>query len=284
MAQFTNQAQLSYNNTVTNSNMAYGELLDVLSATKTAVIDEYVRNYAVTYVISIVNTGNVAFTGLTVSDNLGAYDWNATTLYPLSYVTDSVRYYLNGDLQTPPSVTVGPPLQFTGITVPANGTTMIIYEANTNQYAPLGVADTIENTAHISGGGISTPIDITETIETKDTQELTITKSIHPVPVIENGEVTYTFIIQNAGNTAASAAENVAITDTFDPILSNISAEFEGTAWVEDTDYSYNSTTGVFTSVAGHITVPEATFDRDSGAGNWIINPGVSVLTVKGTI
>ena len=44
MAQFTNQAQLSYNDSVTNSNIAVGELLEVLSATKTAVIDEYVNN------------------------------------------------------------------------------------------------------------------------------------------------------------------------------------------------------------------------------------------------
>ena len=44
MAQFTNQAQLSYNDSVTNSNVAVGELLEVLSATKTAVISEYGRN------------------------------------------------------------------------------------------------------------------------------------------------------------------------------------------------------------------------------------------------
>ena len=38
MAQFTNQAQLSYNNSVTSSNIAVGEIIEVLSATKTAVI------------------------------------------------------------------------------------------------------------------------------------------------------------------------------------------------------------------------------------------------------
>ena len=38
MAQFTNQAQLSYNNSVANSNVGVGEILEVLSATKTALV------------------------------------------------------------------------------------------------------------------------------------------------------------------------------------------------------------------------------------------------------
>ena len=56
MAQYTNQAQLSYKNTVLNSNVAVGEILEVLSASKTAVRDRYSRNDDVTYVISIVNS------------------------------------------------------------------------------------------------------------------------------------------------------------------------------------------------------------------------------------
>ena len=37
MARFTNQAQLRYGNEVTNSNIAVGEILEALSAVKTAV-------------------------------------------------------------------------------------------------------------------------------------------------------------------------------------------------------------------------------------------------------
>ena len=37
MAIFSNQATLTYNGSSTNSNIAYGEILDVLAATKTAV-------------------------------------------------------------------------------------------------------------------------------------------------------------------------------------------------------------------------------------------------------
>ena len=78
MAQFTNQATLSYNNAVINSNIAVGEILEVLSATKTAVGDSYSQNDNVTYVISIVNAGAAAFTGLSLTDDLGAYSFTAT--------------------------------------------------------------------------------------------------------------------------------------------------------------------------------------------------------------
>ena len=73
MARFTNQAQLRYGNAVANSNIAVGEILEVLSATKTAVRTTYGQNDHITYVISIVNSGNIAMTGLTLSDDLGAY-------------------------------------------------------------------------------------------------------------------------------------------------------------------------------------------------------------------
>ena len=73
MATFTNQATLRYNGNVVNSNITTGELLEVLSATKTAVIDTYNQGSDITYVINIVNSGAVAFTGLSISDNLGEY-------------------------------------------------------------------------------------------------------------------------------------------------------------------------------------------------------------------
>ena len=75
MARFTNQAQLRYGNAVANSNIAVGEIMEVLSATKTAVNNTYGQNDNVTYVISIVNSGAVPFSGITVTDNLGEYNF-----------------------------------------------------------------------------------------------------------------------------------------------------------------------------------------------------------------
>ena len=84
MAQFTNQARLAYNNSVTNSNIAVGEILEVLSAAKTAVREEYGQNDTVTYIISIVNSGTTALSGISVSDNLGAYAVGAQQVTPLT--------------------------------------------------------------------------------------------------------------------------------------------------------------------------------------------------------
>ncbi|WMI80670.1 hypothetical protein [Anaerotignum sp. MB30-C6] len=284
MATFYNQATLSYNGNVTNSNIISGELLEVLSATKTAVMDDYTANDDITYVISIINSGATAFTGLTITDNLGSYAFGLGNLVPLTYATGSVRYYINGVLQTAPTVTAGPPLVISGIDVPANGNAMIMYEVNANSFAPLGVGDTIVNEAEITGGGLSSPLAVTETISTEDKAVLTISKAVSPSTVTENGQLTYTFTIQNSGNTAAVATDNVILTDTFDPILDPIAVTFNSVSWSDPTNYSYNSATGEFTTVAGEITVPPATYTQDAVFGNWIINPGVSTLVITGTV
>ncbi len=283
MAQFTNQAQLFYNNNVTNSNIAVGEILEVLSATKTAVRDEYGQNDNVTYVISIINSGNIAFTGLTVTDNLGAYTLGTNTPVPLTYLDGTIQYYVNGVLQAAPAVTSGTNLTISGINVPANGNVTLIYETRTNQFAPLDATGSITNTAVISGAGIQ-PITVTETITAVEEPNLTITKSISPVPVTENGVLTYTFLIQNSGNAPATAADLAVITDTFDPILSNLNVSFNGTAWTAGTNYTYDETSGLFATTAGQITVPAATYTQDPTTGAYTITPGVSTLVVSGTV
>ena len=96
MAIFTNQATLTYQGNSTNSNIAYGEILDVLAATKTAVEGSYTPGQLVTYVVTLRNTGNVPLTGLVVTDNLGGYDFNGTTVYPLTYEDGSVVLFTNG--------------------------------------------------------------------------------------------------------------------------------------------------------------------------------------------
>lgn len=283
MAVFTNQAQLSYNDSIKNSNIAVGEILEVLSATKTAVREEYGQNDSVTYVVSLVNSGTTALNGLTLTDNLGEYPFGAGTLVPLTYIPGTIRYYINGTLQMAPAVAAGPPLVISGINLPAGGNGILVYEAEVNQYAPLDATGSITNTAVVSGAGI-TPVTVQETVTTEDGPNLTITKSICPVPVTENGTLTYTFVIQNTGNTAAVATDNVAVTDLFDPILTNLSVSFNGATWTEGVQYNYDETTGLFSTVPGQITVPAATFTQDPTTGVWVINPGVSTLVVAGTV
>lgn len=283
MARFTNQAQLRYGDAVANSNIAVGEILEVLSATKTAVRSAYGPKDSVTYVISIVNSGATAFAGITISDDLGTYTIETDELTPLTYIAGSVKYYINGVLQAAPTVTAGPPLVVSGLTIPAGGNTTIVYEASVNEFAPMELESVITNTATISGGGV-TPITVKETITAQSGPVLSITKSVSPVPVTENGTLTYTFLIQNSGNADANAATGVVITDTFNPILSNLTATFNGAVLTEGTQYTYDETTGEFVTTAGEITVPAATYERDPVTNAWVVTPGVSTLTITGTI
>lgn len=284
MAQFTNQAQLSYNNAVINSNVAVGEVLEVLSADKTAVTTTYTPGGDVTYVISAVNSGATPVGGVTVTDNLGAYTFGETTLYPLTYKEDSVRLYINGVLQAAPTVVAGPPLVVSGITLPANSNMVLVYEANVTAFAPLGEGDSIVNTATVTGNGIATPITVTETVTPVSEAMLDITKSISPVPVAENGVVTYTFVIRNSGNAPADADANVTLTDTFNPILTDLTVLLNGTPLAQGTGYTYAITEGDFATVPGVITVPAATYTQDPVTGVWSVTPGTTTLTVTGTI
>lgn len=284
MALFTNQATLSYGSTVTVSNVAVGEILEVISVTKTALNTTYGQNDTITYVISILNSGSSAFNNLTLTDNLGTYDFGTGTLTPLSYTDGTLRYYVNGALQVSPAVTVNQDsIVVNGINVPAGGNAILVYEVSANQYAPLNPNGQITNTGTVSGMGI-TPVLAEETVTAKSSPDLTITKSISPVPVSEGEEVTYTFLIQNTGNTPLVATDNAVITDLFDPILTNLSVTFNGLAWTEGTEYNYNQTAGLFQTVPTNVTVPAATYTQDPITGIWSVAPGTSTLVVTGTI
>ena len=104
---------------------------------------------------------------------------------------------------------------------------------------------------------------------------LSITKALTPIVVENNGRVTYTFTIENRGNVAIVAADNVILTDKFDPILSDIEVTYNGTPWTEGNEYE---------TKAGAITVPSATTTREDTTGAVSITPGVSTITVTGTI
>ena len=283
MATFFNQATLTYNDTIINSNITTGELEEVLSITKTAVLNTYTPGDEVTYIINIRNTGTLAYNDLTITDDLGTYSSGGLTLTPLTYAANSATYFVNGVLQSAPAVTAGPPLAVSSITVPAGGVATILYAAQLNQFAPLGVGDAIVNTATLSGGGIA-PVSATETITAAEEANLTISKSLFPTVVTENGQITYTFVIQNTGNTPIVATDNAIITDTFDPILSDLIVTFNGTTWTVPANYTYNPATGQFTTNPGQITVPAATYTQDPVTGAVIIQPGVSTLTITGTV
>lgn len=150
MAIFTNQATLSYNNTTTTSNIVTGEIVEVLSAAKNALDDNYRLGDVITYVVSIVNSCATAINNITITDDLGAYTLGGITRVPLTYVDGSVNYYANGILQNDATAEAGPPLVIRGVDIPAGGNVVVLYEARVNEFAPLTANATITNTATIS--------------------------------------------------------------------------------------------------------------------------------------
>jgi len=292
MATFTNQAQVSFNGIVRSSNITVGEIVETLTMTKTAVSDTYTLGSDVTYIINIVNTGGASFIDLTLTDDLGETESGGIKVNPLSYNVGSVRYFLNGTLQSAPQITSEQPLTITGISVPAGGNTTIVYEATITNFAPLGTDGAITNSVNLtdtaSGRQTACPqsVDLTATatITPATEPDLTISKSLSPTTVPENGRITYTFVIANYGNTAADAADNVIVTDIFLPVLQGLTAELDGTALALGTDYTYDTATGAFATVAGIISVPAATFSSDPATGAVTTTPGTVTLTVTGNI
>lgn len=284
MATFTNQAFLTYNGETVNSNVVTGEVVGVLSAEKTAVSGTYTQGDTITYVVSIINTGTTAITGLTVTDNLGAYTFGSQTLVPLTYVEGSVKYYINGVLEPAPAVTTTSPLTVVGLSVPAGGDAILIYEAQVNNYAPLGTQATIDNTATLNYPQLTTVVTATESVISEDGAQLSITKSVSPTTVNENGELVYTLVISNLGATPVIATDDAIVSDTFEPILNNISVTYNGTAWTEGPNYTYDSVTGLFTTNPGEIAVPAATYSQNPVTGEWETIPGTTVIQITGTV
>ncbi len=286
MATVFNQASLSFGGVVTNSNTTQNEVVEALALTKTAASADYGAGDGITYVVSMVNTGTAAYTGVTLTDDLGRVTPAAGAAYtPLTYVDGSLLYYVNGVLQTtgiPTASTATGELVISGIDVPAGGNITIIYEARANGAAPLDTAGTITNT--VTSGGTPVALSDDAVIAARAEANLSITKSVSPAVVSGTGEVTYTILLQNTGNTAVDATDDLVVSDVFNPALTGLTANLDGTALVLGTGYTYDETTGAFATLPGTITVPAATYTRDAATGVVTTTPGVATLTITGTV
>ncbi len=283
MATFFNRATLTYGNNSITSNVVSGELVQTLAVDKNSASADYTPGTCLTYAVSFVNSGTTNLTGLTVTDDLGEFNTaGGTAVRPLTYTPNSVLYFINGVLQARPTVTSEDPLVISGISVPPGGNAVVVYNATTNEFAPLAVGSTITNTATVSGNSALGDITAEETVTAATTPLLSILKSLSPETVSENGTLTYTLLVENRGNT--EAVNGVIVSDVFNPILENISVTYNGALWTEGTEYNYDETTGAFVTLPGSITVPAATFASDPATGEVTITPGTATIRITGTV
>lgn len=285
MATFYNQASLSFGGRVTNSNVTEGEVITRVSLTKTAVTTDYGPGENIVYAVTLVNSDTVDKNNITLTDDLGIYALDGgINVVPLTYVNGSIIYYLNGVLQPAPVVNAGPPLVISGIDVPAGGVATLLYEVRANEFAPLSAGSAIYNYVTANADDICDELGDSAQVPTRDEPLLSIAKAVCPETVTCGSEVTYTFIIQNAGNIPVVATDNLIVTDIFNPTLSNITVNLNSQPLVLGTGYTYDEETGQFTTLNGAISVPAATYIRDTDTGVVTTTPGVAVLTATGTI
>ena len=287
MAIFQNQATITLGGVTRASNITVGEIVEAVTLEKAATPATYTQGDRITYVVNIRNTGENALTGLTVTDDLGAYTTGSApekqiTVVPLTYVDGSARLFTNGVEGTAPQVTAGTDLTFTGIDIPAGGTVTLVYLADTNEYAPLGEGEEIVNTATVTGTGVTGEVSGTALITSQSAADLSIIKSVTPTVVAENSRVTYTFEVQNTG-AAVDAGDGAVINDTFSPILTDLVVTLDGVTLTAG-QYTYDVTTGAFATVNGVLAIPGGTAIQDPDTGVWTVEPGTTTLTVSGII
>ena len=283
MATFFNRATLTYGTNSITSNTVSGEIVQTLSVAKNASADEYFSDSTLTYAVSLVNSGATALNGLTLTDDLGEFALSETlSVRPLNYVLDSILYYVNGVLQPTPAVVTAAPLVITGISVPAGGNAVIVYNATVNEVAPLAGGSEITNIVTSSGNSALGDIAASETVAVANTPFLSILKSLSPETVAENGTLTYTLLVENRGN--APVTSDLTVSDVFDPILENITVTLNGNILTEGVDYTYDEATGIFTTLPSAVTIPAAVYSTDPTTGEVIVTPGSAVIRITGTV
>lgn len=287
MATIENFATVRYTSggveTVRVSNLAEVELESSALLTKTPLSPVYGEEDTLTYILSIQNTSAGPLTNLRVEDNLGTFPFGATELTPLTYAGNAILLIdgQNATAELTVDSSVDGALIFTVASLPAGATANIVYNARINEFAPLELDATIVNTATLSADAECVAGEASATVTAIGGANVSVLKSMSPNPVVCGDTLTYTIRIYNYGN---APAENVQLTDVFDPAPENITVTRNGVAFPA-TDFTYEN--GVLTlpaDTANAETVPAATFTRNPQTGEVTVTPGVVEYIITGRI
>ncbi|MBE6535792.1 MAG: DUF11 domain-containing protein [Ruminococcaceae bacterium] len=266
-----------------NSNLAEIELDSSLGFSKATLGTTYSSGSPITYVLSVTNNSTATVTDLTVTDNLGTFTEGATELTPLTFLAPALLL-INGQDSTAlltTDATSQSAVVFSFPSLAPGDTANIIYNAIPNSYAPLVQASTITNTATLQSNSDCADGEASATVTVSSAADIEVIKSMCPNPVVCGDTITYTVKIYNYGNIDA---EDVVLTDTFNPAPTNISVSRNGVLLGAD-DYTYvNGTLTVPVAATEGDTVPAATFVRNPETGEVTVIPGLVEYVITGTI
>ena len=287
MATIENFATVSYTSggvTETKvSNLAEIGLNSAVTLTKSVLGETYGEDSVLTYILTVTNTSSSEITNVSIRDDLGTFTSGTLELTPLTYTPPALLLVDGTDssasLTTDSSVPGG--LTFSFPSLPAGATANIVYRATVNEFAPLELSSTITNTATLESDSDCAEGTASETVTVAEAANVSVFKQMSPNPVVCGDLVTYTIRIYNYGNIPA---ENVQLTDNFDPAPTNITVSRDGTL-LAATDYTYeNGLLTIPATDAQNIIVPAATFVRDAESGVVSVVPGMIEYVITGRI
>lgn len=287
MATIENFATVSYTSggvTETKvSNLAEIGLESAISFAKTTLGDTYSEDSVITYILSITNTSANTVSNIKITDDLGSFLFGTIELTPLGYTAPALLLIDGQDVSAQLTVddTTAGSLVFNFPSLPAGATANIVYRATVNEYAPLDLNSAIVNTAALTSDSDCADGTASATVTAASAANVSVFKQMAPNPVVCGDVVTYTIRIYNYGNIPA---EDVVLTDTFNPAPDTITVSKDGVL-LGGSEYSYVG--GTLTTPVGTgtpVSVPAATFTRDSETGILNVTPGVVEYVITGQI
>lgn len=287
MATIENFATVSYTSggvTETKvSNLAEIGLESAISFAKTTLGDTYSEDSVITYILSITNTSANTVSNIKITDDLGSFVFGTIELTPLGYTAPALLLIDGQDVSSQLTVddTTAGSLVFSFPTLPAGATANVVYRASVNEFAPLDLNSAIVNTATLTSDSDCADGSASATVTAASAANVSVFKQMAPNPVVCGDVVTYTIRIYNYGNIPA---EDVVLTDTFNPAPDTITVSKDGVV-LGGSEYSYVG--GTLTTPVGTgtpVSVPAATFTRDSETGILNVTPGVVEYVITGQI
>ena len=277
----TNQASIRYRYGETDatalSNIATASLAQPLRVDKSSLESVYRAGDELTYILTVTNGGTTALTNVTLQDTLGTFTAGTEQITPLAFVPDALLFIdgANNGVITP-AITDNS-ITFTIPSLPGQSSALIVYKVTPTGFAPLAEDAQITNTVTASADGIAESVTDSLTVTADSYADVNIFKSM----TTDGDTITYTFDITNSGN---APAEDIVLTDAFDPAPASITVSVNGTVFPA-TDYTY--TGGVLTlpnTTGDALTLPPATITTDPVTGEVTLTPSSLTITVVGTL